>query len=520
MMLHIRLYRAISSLALASLLASTACSGLFNPQPSVSEVTLTTGFVSDYRPVDSAALYYIDSPQVCCSARVSGVVPGVKVKAAWTFIRGGMSREAKPVIREDTAACEKDCYIGFTLPAPDDGFINGDYRVDLSLNGVIRATGAFSILKDPSITIPQINYFTADPPGITAGQTLVLKWKVTGASRVALQPAPGATAVEGSQTVNPAADTTYKLYALSRGGCSYSTLTVNVAPLIKEKADLQILEFWSSGNVLAYRVKNNGDLASCPAMTYLYKNDLLESKDYVAPLLPGEERAEALQQYHFSPRFNTTTGPGGSEATTDAVNIRICVNADAACIESDENNNCLEHNFGTLLSINLVRYAHSARWQSENITLRWPILKDSNAGMACISTAQLGNGEGYTDALLVSPPPAGGWIQGTFGLIQGTPPGLEPFYIPHKCKLTCKMGLTRDTRATAGVKFMLGTMQGGQITYFPSVTVDSANKIEAYEVDLSKLAGKKVYFVFRVESGGPWQQGSAAWIEPVITQER
>ena len=38
--------------------------------------------------------------------------------------------------------------------------------------------------------------------------------------------------------------------------------------------------------------------------------------------------------------------------------------------------------------------------------------------------------------------------------------------------------------------------------------------------DLSKLAGKKAYFVFRVESAGLWQQGSAAWIEPVITQER
>jgi len=517
MKLHIRLYRAISSLALASLLASTACSGLFNPQPSVSEVILTTGLVAGSRPADSTALFYIDSPQVCCSARVSGAVPGTEVEATWTFIKGGMSREAKPVIREDTAACEKDCYVGFTLPAPDDGFVQGDYRVDLSIGGIIGASGAFSILKDPSIPIPQINYFTADPPGITAGQTAALKWKVTGATRVALQPAPGTSAVEGSQAVNPAADTTYKLYALSRGGCGYRSLTVSVAPLIKEKADLQILDFWSSGNVLAYRVKNNGDLASCPTMTYLYKNDLFESKDYVAPLLPGEERAEALQQYHFSPRFNTT---GVSEATTDAVNIRICVNADAACVESDEKNNCLEHNFGTLLSINLVRYARSARWQSENITLKWPILKDSNAGMACVSTAQLGNGEGYTDALLMSPPPAGGWIQGTFGVIQGTPPGLEPFYIPHKCKLTCKLGLTRDTRATAAVKFMLGTMQGSEITYFPSVTIDSANKIGAYEVDLSRFVGEKVYFVFRVESGGPWQQGSAAWIEPVITQER
>ena len=81
MTLHIRLYRAISYLALAFMLASTACTGLFNPQPSISEVTLTTGFVSDYRPADTTVTFYIDSPQVCCSARVSGVVPATTVKA-------------------------------------------------------------------------------------------------------------------------------------------------------------------------------------------------------------------------------------------------------------------------------------------------------------------------------------------------------------------------------------------------------------------------------------------------------
>jgi hypothetical protein len=517
MNLHIRLYRAISYFALASLLASTACAGLFNPQPSISEVTLTTGFVSDNRTADTAAVFYIDSPQVFCSARVSGVVPGTAVKASWTFVKGGMSREANPVIGEDTAVVASDGLVGFKLPAPDDGFVNGDYRVDLSIGGGPKASGAFSILKDPSVPIPQINSFTADPPRITAGQATVLKWKVTGASRVDIQTAPGAAALEGSQAVNPPVDTTYKLYAVNRGGYTYSALTVKVAPLIKEKADLQVLEFWSSGNVLAYRIKNNGNLASCPTMTYLYKNDLPESKDYVAPLLPGEERVEALQQYHFSPRFNSATG---SEATTDAVNIRICANAEAACVESDDANNCLEHNFGPLLSLNISNYAYTAKWQTDTATLKWPILKDSNSGLACISTAQLANGESYIDALLLSPPPAGGWIQGTFGILRSTPQVLEPFYIPHKCKFTCKLGLTRDARAPAGAKFMLGTTQGSEITYFPPVTIDSPGKIEAYEVDLSQFAGKKVYFVFRVESGGTWQQGSAAWIEPVLTQER
>lgn len=481
---------------------------------------MTTGLLSDYRPADTMVTYYVDSPQVCCSIRVSGAVPGTEVKATWNFVKGGMSREAKPVIREDTAVCDKDGYIGFILPAPDDGFINGDYRVDLSAGGISRASGAFSILKDPSVPIPQIIFFTTDATRITSGQAAGLNWKVTGASRITIQPAPGTVKPEGSQPVSPTVDTTYKLYAINRGGCSYSTLSVNVIPFIKEKADLQLIEFWSSGNVLSYRIKNAGDLTSCPSMTYLYKNDLLGSKDYVAPLAPGEERVEALQQYHFSPRFISTAGQAGSEATTDAVNIRLCANAEAACAESNDSNNCLDHNFGTLLNVNLVRYAYNALWQSEDITLKWPILKDSQTGLAGISTAQFGNGESYPEALLLSPPPAGGWIQGTFGPATGTPPTLEPFYIPHKCKFTCKLGITRDAQTSAAVKFILGLKQGGEITYFPPVTIDSPGKIESYEIDLSKLAGKKVNFIFRVESGVPWQQGSAAWIEPLLTQER
>ncbi len=499
----------------ASLLAFTSCAGLFNWQPSITELGLTTGFGSDYRPLDNTGIFWIDSPQVCCSARVSGAVPDTTIKASWAFVKSGLPKEANPVIREDTAVVDRDCLIGFKLPAPPDGFIIGDYRIDLSIGEAPRASGVFSIQKDPSIPIPRINSFTADPPGITAGQATVLKWSVTGASRVDIQPAPGTAAAEGSQAVNPPVDTTYKLYAISRGGYSCSALTVNVAPLIREKPDLQVLEFWGSGNVLHYRLKNNGDLSSCPSMTYLYRNDLLESKDYVAPLLPGEERVEALQQYHFSPKF----GSGGSEATTDAVNIRICANAEAACVESNDTNNCLEHNFGSLLSINIANYVHTAQWQTNAAALKWPIFKDGDTGLACISTAQLGNGESYTGALLMSPPPAGGWIQGTFGLLRGSPQVLEPFYIPHKCKFTCKLALTRDTLAPAGAKFMLGAMQGGEIAYFPSVSIDSPGKIEAYEVDLSQFAGKKVNFVFRVESGGPWQQGSAAWIEPILTQE-
>jgi hypothetical protein len=512
-------YLAFLPAAVLSMLTAS-CSGLFSPAPSITDLTLTTGFVSDYRPLDNKSVFYVDSPQVCCSARVTGATDNTSVKADWVYIKGDMVKEAGPLIRQDHAVCDADCYVGFTLPPPDDGFISGDYRVDLSVNGRPGSSASFSIRRDTSMPLPQIVTFTASPLKIIAGQPVQLNWKVSNASRVEIQPGPGAVAAEGSRTNTPAEGTSYTLYAVNRNGSSSNSLTVSVAPVVKERPDLQVTEFWSSGNVLAYRVKNTGSQASCPTMSYLYKNDMIESKDYMAPLAPGEERVEAFQQYHFSPRFNLINGQAGQEDVSDAVNIRICVNGDGSCMENDQSNNCLEHNFGPLLRIDFPHLAGIAQWQSVNSTLKWPVLGYSKDGMATVASAHMAGGGNYPGSLLMAPPPTGGWIEGIFSLQYGTPPTSQPFLIPHKGRFTSKVGITQDTAVPGGARFRLGIRQGDEISYFPPVTIDSIDKIEVYEVDLRKLAGQKVEFVFRVESDGPWRQGSAAWIEPALIQER
>jgi hypothetical protein len=422
------------------------------------------------------------------------------------------------VIKEESAACDKDGYAGFVLPAPPVGFTPGDFVVDLSLSNGTKSRASFTVLKDTSTPLPKISAFTASPSRITAGQPSTLKWTVTGSTRIEVLPGPVSAQPEGSAQVNPPADTSYTLYALNRGGCMYSTCIINVSPVVSEKADLKVIEFWSSGNVLAYRVRNSGNLASCPGISYLYKNDLVASKDYVAPLAPGEERVEAFQQYHFSPRFGSIMMSTGSEAATDAVNMRICVNAEDACAENDTTNNCIEHNFGPLLNVNLAGFVSTAKWQSSTASLRWPLLRDSKDGTASTGTIQ-GNNWTYPQAVLMSPPAGGGWIQGTFGLIKGTPPAPAPFHIPHKCKFSGKIGLTRDAPVSIGAKFLLGVVQDGQTTYSTPVTIDTPGIIQAYEVDLARFAGKTAFLILRVESGGPWQQGSAAWIEPALIQE-
>jgi len=512
-------YPAFMAAAALSLL-TVSCAGAAGPTPSIMDLTLTTSFVSDYRPLDSNGDFYVDSPQVCCSARVTGARENIGVQADWIYIKGDMAKEAAPLIRRDRSVCDMDCYVGFTLPAPAGGFISGDYRVDLSVDGQPGASASFSIRRDASVTLPKIAAFTASPSKIIAGQPVLLNWKVSNASRIDIQPEPGSVDTEGSRTVTPAKDTSYTLYAINRGGVSSSQLSVNVSPQVTEKPNLQVTEFWSSGNVLAYRVKNTGNLSSCPTTSHLYRNGIVESKDYVAPLAPGEERVEAFQQYHFSPRFNLISGQPGPEDRSDAVNIRICVNGEGSCLENDWSDDCLEQNFGPLLKIDFSHLAKTAKWQADNATLTWPVLGDRKDGMACIATARMAGGVSYPNSLLMAPPLSGDWIEGVFSLHSDTPPVPRPFLIPHKCRFTCKVGITQDTALTGGARFTLGIKQGDEIHYFPTITIDSVDRIENYEVDLIKLAGQEAEFIFRVESDGPWRQGSAAWIEPALIQER
>jgi hypothetical protein len=131
------------------------------------------------------------------------------------------------------------------------------------------------------------------------------------------------------------------------------------------------------------------------------------------------------------------------------------------------------------------------------------------------------NGESDPNSLIMTLPlSANSWMQARLGLPQGNPVVLQPFTIPHKCKLSAEVGLTLDAPDAATVKFIIGTAQGSDITYYPPVIINTIGKPEIYEVDLSKLAGKQVQFVFRVESGEPLQQGSAVWIDPTLTQEK
>lgn len=508
-------------LLVAVVILCASCTALFGFSTVLTGLTTSTAFTGGYYAADRTDIFYIDSPQICCSAKLMGAHPGTEIKARWIYIQGKMTDSSGKVMHSSKAVCDNDCHVGFTWDCPPEGFMAGEYRVNLSIDDKPVTSASFFIQQNQTGSLPQISSFTASPPSITSGQASYLKWKVADATRVILDSSTVPVSAEGEQKITPSVDTTYTLWALNRYGSSSSRLTVGVVPLISNKADLTVTDFWSTGNVIFYKVKNAGNQTSCPTTTYLYSNDKLTAEDYVHPLDPDQEQTESFGSYHFSPRFPQITGSSPGESGTDAVHIRVCANGSSACLESNTDNNCVDHNFGSLLNLHLTRYVHSAQWECSTGKLVWPMLHDKDGGWAQLATAQVDDSGAYPGSLImVLPHSADTWMEARIGLPGSTTQQPQPISIPHKCKITARVGVTHESSPTVNVKFSIGTIQGNEVNYYPPVIIDSKGKLATYEADLGQLAGERVLFVLRVESSEPLRQGSAVWIDPTLIQER
>ena len=76
---------------------------------------------------------------------------------------------------------------------------------------------------------PVINYFTASPPVITGGSgSTFLRWNVSDATSVSIDPGIGSVASSGTMLVMLSSSTNYTLTAINAYGTSYLTLSVTV----------------------------------------------------------------------------------------------------------------------------------------------------------------------------------------------------------------------------------------------------------------------------------------------------
>lgn len=78
----------------------------------------------------------------------------------------------------------------------------------------------------------------ADPPSVVSGNTATLRWKVSDATRISIDPDLGARANEGSAVVRPGRTTQYTLTASGPGGTATRVLTVPVTPPLPSAGEL------------------------------------------------------------------------------------------------------------------------------------------------------------------------------------------------------------------------------------------------------------------------------------------
>jgi peptidoglycan-associated lipoprotein len=75
---------------------------------------------------------------------------------------------------------------------------------------------------------PVVGQFTAEPSSIERGQSATLRWSVSNATTVSIDPGLGAVQANGSRQVFPSNSTTYRLTASGPAGNASASATVNV----------------------------------------------------------------------------------------------------------------------------------------------------------------------------------------------------------------------------------------------------------------------------------------------------
>ncbi len=99
----------------------------------------------------------------------------------------------------------------------------------------VTATAQVTVSGEPSSPtagLPGISSFTANPPGISAGDTSNLSWVVSNATSVSINQGIGTVASVGNTSVSPSATTTYTLTAVNATGSATAEARVTVSPTI------------------------------------------------------------------------------------------------------------------------------------------------------------------------------------------------------------------------------------------------------------------------------------------------
>ncbi len=187
--------------------------------------------------------------------------------------------------------------------------------------------------------LPSIDLFIANPSFITTGGTTTLKWIVSNATAVTINPGVGSFGLTGTAPVSPPVTTDYILTATNDIGYYAAQVTVVVAsaPPPTGKPDLVITDISRSGSTINYIIKNQGEATAGTSVSELTIDYVAKASDTVGPLNAGASSSESFSFYY------------DCSGTSDSVAVRA--DRDGAVTESNEGNNAYSESWTCLLQI-------------------------------------------------------------------------------------------------------------------------------------------------------------------------
>ena len=139
-------------------------------------------------------------------------------------------------------------------------------------------TASTSITVTGVQTAPVISSFTASPSTLTAGQSSLLSWSVSGATSLSISPNIGA--VTGSSlVVTPNTTTSYTLTATNGTGTATATVTINLtglgAPVISGFTAAPLTITAGQSSTLSWAVSGAGNIIISPAIGIVTGNSIV-----------------------------------------------------------------------------------------------------------------------------------------------------------------------------------------------------------------------------------------------------
>ena len=350
----------------------------------------------------------------------------------------------------------------------------------------------------PSVSLPSIDSFAANPGTISPGGSSTLSWSVSGATSVTISGGIGSVGLSGSTTVSPASTTTYMLTASNAAGSVTATTQVIVAapspPVDTTPPSVPILVSPASGALLPQK--------TAPwSFTWSPCSDPESGINQYQIQVYRAGQTPLIDEYTPANTYSRVVEVAYGNLSNWHWKVRAQNNAGLWSVWSTEGSFTVEPR----VAYDFIEKAPTAYWWSKvGEQLPFPGNLDDSRGFACYRTnIKLSNGATYSKILETHPRWVdNGWISGKYSGV----------YIPSGARLRVKVGIVSGG-AAGKVRFYASKLNA--VASWDAV-VAYGDGVKEAEVDLGAYVGQTIDFVIGVNAEGSSGQDWAAWVEARI----